>query len=268
MAFKAETAPPKAFSRRFQNLRTITALILREMSSKYGRSPGGYVWAILEPVGMIVVMSLAFSIVLRVPSLGTSFILFYATGLMPYRMYQEAQSVTATAVGYSKALLVYPVVSYADAILARLILAFMTQLMVSTVVLAAAIMFLDVSVQISFGPILTAFSLAALLGFGLGCINCLLFGLFPIWKSLFQTASRPLMILSAVIYIYEDVPEFAQEILWYNPLAHITGLSRSGFYSYYEPTYISVLYVLGLALTFLFFGVLILRRNYRKLMVL
>ena len=31
---------------RFATLRTITALILREMATTYGRSPGGYVWAI------------------------------------------------------------------------------------------------------------------------------------------------------------------------------------------------------------------------------
>ena len=38
---------------RFRALRTITALILREMGSTYGMSPGGYVWAVLQPVGMV-----------------------------------------------------------------------------------------------------------------------------------------------------------------------------------------------------------------------
>ena len=35
---------------RVQTFRTISALIMREMQTTYGRSPGGYLWAVLEPV--------------------------------------------------------------------------------------------------------------------------------------------------------------------------------------------------------------------------
>jgi capsular polysaccharide transport system permease protein len=261
-------APGKIYKRRFQNLRTITALILREMSSTYGRSPGGYVWAVLEPLAMILVMSVAFSFLFRSPSLGTNFFLFYATGLMPFRMYQECQQVTAAALRYSRALLVYPVVSFADALFARLILAVMTQLMVSCLVLSGAVIFLDVQLVLDFGPILGAFLLAAVLGFGVGTLNCLLFDLYPIWKSTFTAITRPLMILSAVIYIYEDLPRVAQNILWFNPLVHVTGLSRSGYYTYYEPDYVAPIYVLLIALPAMFMGILFLRKYYRKILMI
>ncbi|MEL6475009.1 MAG: sugar ABC transporter permease, partial [Pseudomonadota bacterium] len=33
--------------RRFASLRSIIALMLREMATSYGRSPGGYLWAVL-----------------------------------------------------------------------------------------------------------------------------------------------------------------------------------------------------------------------------
>lgn len=259
-------AGPTHFKRRYQNLRTITALILREMSSKYGRSPGGYIWAVLEPIMMIMVLSVAFSFLFRTPSLGTNFILFYATGIMPYRMFQECQSVTSGAISYSKALLAYPVVSVADAVLARMILAVMTQLMVSYLILTGVIMLLDVQLVLDFGPIVTAFALAAILGFGVGTLNSVLFAFFPIYKSLYSAATRPLLILSAVIYIYEDLPEIAQAVLWYNPLIHLTGLSRTGYYSYYEPTYIMVTYVAAVGLIVLMFGILLLRRYYRQML--
>ncbi|MEM6388775.1 MAG: ABC transporter permease [Pseudomonadota bacterium] len=268
MAPQTPTLPNTPYKRRFQNLRTITALILREMSSTYGRSPGGYIWAVIEPVLLIVVMAVAFSLLLRSPSLGTNFVLFYATAMMPFRMYQECQSVTSSAVRYSQALLVYPVVSFADALLARVILAFLKQAMVSYLVLGGIIMVLDVRLVLDFGPILISFVLAALLGFGVGSLNCLLFDMFPVWKSLFSAATRPLMIMSAIIYIYEDVPRIAQDFLWYNPLAHISGLVRTGFYDYYQPTYISIIYVVLIALFTLCGGLLLLRRHYRKLMVL
>ena len=268
MAFNSMPLPQSRPKRRFQNLRTITALMLREMTATYGRSPGGYIWAVLEPVGMIVILSIAFSFLLRSPSLGTSFVLFYATGVMPFRMYMEIYRVTAFAIRYSKSLLVYPVVSYIDALLARLILAILTQMMVNCLVFAGIWAFVDVRLALEFGPIFLAFSAAVVLGFGIGTINCLLFELFPVWKSVWNALNRPLILISAVIYIYEDLPRFAQDILWWNPLVHLTGLTRAGVYSYYEPTYISMTFVLGIGMTALVFGLLFLRRHYRKILMI
>ena len=76
---------------RFSTLRTVLALMLREMSTTYGRSPGGYLWAILEPAGGIAMMSVAFGLVLRSPSLGTNFPIFYATGYLPFMMYMRGR---------------------------------------------------------------------------------------------------------------------------------------------------------------------------------
>ncbi|WP_425053992.1 ABC transporter permease [Psychromarinibacter sp. S121] len=267
------SGPPPALlkarpQRRFQNLRTITALVLREMASTYGRSPGGYIWAILEPLGMILVLSLAFGLMFRTPSLGTDFVLFYATGFLPYRMYTDCQQVTSNALRYSRGLLVYPAVSYMDALLARLILSVMTQLLVSFLILSGVIWFHEIRLLLDVVPVLTAFALAAFLGFGIGTLNCLLFELYPVWKSVWGMVTRPLMIVSAVIYIYEDLPEFARNFLWFNPLAHLTGLSRTGFFSYYQATYVSIPYVLAIALGTTFFGLLLLRRYHRRLMTL
>ena len=52
------SAPPKPGRPRFQNLRVIYALILREMGAKFGRSAGGYAWAIAEPLGGILLLAI------------------------------------------------------------------------------------------------------------------------------------------------------------------------------------------------------------------
>ena len=68
---------------RFQRLRVLFALMVREMGTTFGRSWGGYFWAIAEPLGGILLLSLAFGLALRTPPLGSSFMLFYATGYIP-----------------------------------------------------------------------------------------------------------------------------------------------------------------------------------------
>ena len=57
------------------------------------------------------------------------------------------------------------------------------------------------------------------------------------------------------------MPTVYQAILWWNPLIHVTGLMRSGFYSTYEANYVSMPYVLAFAGTLFLVGGWLLRRH-------
>ena len=70
-------------------LRVVSALVVREMGTSFGRSAGGYFWAVVEPLGGIVLLAIAFSMALSTPPMGTSFMLFYATGIVPFGMYNR-----------------------------------------------------------------------------------------------------------------------------------------------------------------------------------
>ena len=246
--------------------RTIGALILREMGSTYGRSPGGYVWALLEPIGMILLLSMAFSLLLRSPSLGTSFLLFYATGFLPFQIYQKLENKVNGALNYSKSLLAYPRVTWLDAILARAILNFLTMAMVFFLVITGVLLTIDSRTIIDVVPIVTALAMMVLLGFGAGLMNGVLKGLFPVWKQIWGIASRPLFIASGLFFIYEDLPPIAQDILWWNPLFHGTGLARTGFYPTYDASYVSLPYCFGFGLVLTALGLLLMRSHYKRVL--
>lgn len=246
--------------------RTVSALMLREMGSRYGRSPGGYLWAILEPIGMIIIMAVAFSLLLRSPSLGNSFILFYATGYVPFNLFIKISQTVAAGIRYSKPLLTYPAVSWIDAIFARALLNFLTNALVAVILFAMLIAVLDLQVVFRIGFVLEAFAMAFLMGLGIGMLNCVIMGFVPVWETIWGIITRPLFLASGVLIIYEDVPRTVQEILIWNPLLHISGIMRMGFYSTYAPQYISYPFVLFVALALVVFGMLLLRRHYRWLL--
>lgn len=245
---------------RYRGLRTVVALILREMSTTYGRSPGGYIWAILQPVAMIVLLTLAFSFLLRAPSLGTSFVLFYATGFMVLRMFQEVSTAVGAAISFNQALLAYPRVTYVDTLVSRSILAVLTQIMVSAIIFTGVFIVEDIRAILDFGPILLTYAMTTLLAVGIGTFNAYMSFSFPVYKMIWGVLTRPLMLVSGVFYIYEDLPMVVQNILWFNPLVHLTGLIRTGFYSTYDPGYISLIYVALLGVIPGFFGILLLRK--------
>lgn len=260
-----DTDPMQA--RSFKTPRTVMALILREMTTSYGRSPGGYLWALLEPVGAVAMITMVFSLGLRLrsPSLGTSFVLFYATGMMSFQIYQRVQSKVTKSITFSRPLLFYPGVTYMDTIFARFILNYLTQLAAFCLVMGGVIGFFDTRAVLELVPILTALAMSGILALGVGTLNAYLMPSFPLWTSLWGIATAPLFFLSSVFYTYEDLPTIGKDILWYNPIVHIVGMMRRGFYPNYDSIWVSKTYVFGLSLLLLFFGVLLLGRYHRDI---
>ncbi|MDO6586846.1 ABC transporter permease [Salipiger sp. 1_MG-2023] len=258
--------PVNAKRRRFATLRTIIALMLREMSTRYGASPGGYVWAIAEPLGAIVVLTVVFSMVAVAPPLGNSFPLFYATGYLPFTAYLTLSSSTASLIQFSRPLLLYPTVTWVDALFARLLLNTVAELMVGFLLFTSIMLLSETRSTLQFAPILTAMAELVLFALGVGLVNCVISGLYPVWNQVWSIVTRPLFLASGIFFTYESLPSAAQDILWWNPLMHISGIFRSGFYPTYEPQYVSHAYVVGIGLGLTALGVLLLGRFHRDIL--
>ncbi|WP_425074081.1 ABC transporter permease [Sagittula sp. S175] len=264
--------PPRPARRRrlprLATLRAIAALILREMATTYGRSPGGYAWAVLEPVAGIALLTVVFSMSFHAPALGASFAMFYATGMLPFILFTDITGKLAQALNYSKQLLAYPRVTFVDAILARFVLNLMTQLMVGYIVLGGIMLVFETRVQPDGLTIARAYGLAALLALGVGTLNSYLTVRLPIWQRIWSIAMRPLFLLSCVFFLFDGIPQPFRDWLWYNPLIHLVGLMRRGFYASYDAPYVSEVYLLTVGLGTLVTGLLLLRRDHKMLLEL
>lgn len=246
---------------RFQRLRVLFALVVREMNTKFGRSYGGYIWAIAEPLGGVMLLNLAFSLTVRRPPLGTSFPLFYATGIVPFFLFTGVAGAVASAIATNRGLLHYPVVSPLDAVFGKFILNFLTMMVVGILLTTGIILIWRVPVTLDPLAALTGFTLNGLLGLGVGTLNCVLFGLFPTWRNVWNVLTKPLFIVSGTFFIFENAPPAFQHIMWWNPLVHGVALVRAGFYGSYDPYYVSIPYVLAVAGSLFVIGAYLLRRH-------
>lgn len=254
-------------ARKFRTGRTIFALIMREMSTSYGRSPGGYAWAIIEPVLALTVLTTIFSFFLRMPPLGDSFPLFYATGYLPFMLFNDIANKTATSLNYSRNLLKYPAVTFVDALIARGFLHLLTHILVGYIMFLGMFIILDLRIGPDYTQIALAYLLGALLGFGVGCFNCYVMMTFPVWERIWQIITRPLIFISGMFIPFETMPKIAQDILWWNPLIHIVGVLRKGMYApSYEGAYLSILFPIFISLMLMALGLLLLWRNHQNLL--
>jgi capsular polysaccharide transport system permease protein len=258
--FRALLAPPRPRVR-LQWLRVLFALVVREMSTKFGRSWGGYLWAVAEPLGGILMLTLAFSFAFRSPPLGTNFALFYATGIIPFFLYSHVTSSVGQAITTNRGLLTYPVVGPLDAVMAKFIVDFMTMLITGLLLFSAIILYYDLPLSLDVVAIFNGFLLMGLLGLGFGTLNCVIFRFWPTWRHIWNVLTKPLFLVSCMFYTFESLPPQAQRLMWYNPLCHGIGMVRSGFYSGYDALYVSPLYVLGVALSSFLVGAYLLRRH-------
>lgn len=266
---RAERQPrlrPVHKQRSFASLRSITALVLREMSTSYGRSPGGYFWAVAEPVGGIMLLTLIFSLGFRTPALGTNFAIFYATGVVPFVAFNSIANKTANSIRQAKSLLAYPAVTFMDAMLAKVFFNVVTQLLVAYIVFTFIMVTQDTRTDPQILGIALAFIMSFTLAIGVGALNCFLFTAFPWWQQVWSILTRPLFLLSCIFFVFDNVPDVAKPYLWFNPLVHVVGQMRRSFYPSYSGDYVSYLYVFALGLVLAVIGVALLQRYHRDLL--
>lgn len=248
----------------FVTARVVTALILREMTSTYGRKPGGYLWAVLEPVAGIALMSWVFSLALRKPQLGTDFMMFYATGMMPFWVVTQVSARVSQSLRYSRQLLTYPRVTVLDALVARYVLNIMLLLLVSYLVIGGTRLVKDTGTMVDLPRVMLGFAMAASLAAGIGSLNCVLMTAFPLYGTFWGIATRPLMILSGVILMVDGLPRPYRSWLLWNPIVHVVAEVRAGFYFGYHPSFVSPVYVFGVSMVLLVAGILFTWRFHRE----
>lgn len=251
--------------RRFASLRAISALILREMQTSHGRSAGGYMWAIAEPVGGIVLLTLIFSMGFRVPPMGTNFAIFYATGVVPFMAYLDVSGKVASSIRYSKPLLAYPAVTFVDALIARILFNSVTQILVAVLIFTGICWFMDTRTDPQLDQVALGMLMALLLAAGVGTMNCFMFEAVNWWQPLWAILMRPIFLVSCIFFIFDDIPQPYRDYLWWNPLVHVVGQMRHAFYPNYSGDYISYTYQFGISLSLLALGLALLVQYHRDL---
>lgn len=249
------------------SVRTVVALMLREMSTSYGRSALGYVWAFAEPVGGILLLAVFFSLMLQAPALGVSFPLFYASGFVPFMMYLDVSQKLSVALRFSMPLLFYPRVTLLDALLARFFLNAAVQLSVAALVIGAITAFDSVDSSVDITALLQGATMALMLAAGVGTLNCYLLSAFPFWERVWAVLNRPLFLVSGIVFLPDEIALPYRDWLLWNPLVHVIGAFRSGLYVTYDADFVSTEYVLTVSAITGCIGMMLLGLYYRRILM-
>ncbi|MCK5896027.1 MAG: ABC transporter permease [Cocleimonas sp.] len=235
-------------------------MILRETRTRYGKTRIGYLWALFEPLAHMLIFAAIFSFIGRSSPLGGSVAMLVLTGLFPYNLFSNLATQLMNAVDSNKVLLSYPHVTPFDVMVARTILEIATQIVVFSFVLIILVVqdLWDMRVG-SVIDVIMVVLVGTALGVGFGLINAVLAFKFPSYANIFGMIMRPMYFLSGIFFVVGYMSTDIQDIMYYNPVAHLIEWFRSAMYVGYESRFLSKPYLLGFTLTVVFFGLLLLR---------
>jgi len=241
----------------------LCALILRETHVRFGFTRLGFLWVLIEPMAHALGLSLIYYLMGRSSPVGGSVVVFFITGLLPFFLWNKVSRRLITSFTSDRPLLLMPIVTRLDILVARALMegAAWIVVTVSVLTLLVANGFCDPPYDIA--RVCQASAVTFLLGFGVGTINATVTTLFRSWQNIFTIVTRPLYLASGVFYLIDELPYAAREVLSWNPIVHSVEWFRSAFYPSYTTMTLDTDYLVKWAIATFVIG-LVLERLARR----
>jgi lipopolysaccharide transport system permease protein/teichoic acid transport system permease protein len=240
----------------------ITAMVIREIKSRYVGTFGGLLWSVINPLMMILVYWLVFSVGFKVqPSGNVPFIVVFLCGLMPWLTFSEAMTTSTNAL-IANAHLVTKTVFPTEILPIVYLLASLITHGIMLIVLVIVLLMNKISLSIynfQFLYYLFALSMFAL---GLGWISS---AANVFWKDVghgFGVVLNMWFWLTPIVWDVGIMPQKYQYIIKLNPLYYIVEGYRSSFI-YHLPVwhnYRLAIYFWIVCLSVFFCGVFVFRK--------
>lgn len=246
--------------------RVIGALILRDVKTRFGGNPFNYLLAIGWPLGHIAILLIIYTLAGRVAPYGSSALQFFATGVLPFLIFNYPARFVMLSVAFNAPLLGFPIVTLLDLILARIILEIVSACAVIMIV-AATLYCLGVDVMpVDRVQAVAALCATLLLATGVGVLNSLIAKKFVAWQLAFVVFMIALYMASGIIFLPDSLPDWIRDILAWNPLLQAVTWFRSAYYEGYGSLHLDRRYLVIFGLMTLVMGFVLERLSRRWLL--
>jgi ABC-type polysaccharide/polyol phosphate export permease len=239
------------------NRELIWALALKELRVRYKRSALGFMWALLNPLMMMVILTVVFSHIMRLPV--QSYAIFLLSALLPWTFFSQALSYAVESIVGNGELLKKVKVAKAVFPLAAVISNVLNFLMsLVPLVLILAVLRFPLHWTWIFLPV----PMLALFLFTLGCgFLCATLNVFYRDMShIVQIVLQAWFYLSPVMYSLEFLPQRFRGLFRLNPMLYLLNEFRMAIYYGQMPTARSIAASLAIGLGFLIAGYGLFRR--------
>jgi len=231
-------------------------MVGREVKTRYKQSILGYFWVILNPLAQMIVMSFAFSIILRIPTNAAGNIpysIFLFVALLPWNLFSNSlSSATASLVGSSS--LITKVYFPRTILVLSTILAKIVDFLFASIILIIYMIIYQVPININILWIIPIFIIQQIFTIGLSLFFAAANLLYRDIQYLLTLILLLWMYITPVIYPADLVPEKYRIVFQLNPMAVIVNAYRQTILGGGAPNYSSLLIACLLSIFVLLLG--------------
>jgi capsular polysaccharide transport system permease protein len=237
--------------------RSVKALVIRDMMLRYGRNNIGFLWVVVEPMILTAGVLLMFSIIKSQYEHGTHVLSMVLTGYMPLTLWRHTSNPGVALLQRSSGVLYHRNITVLDVFLARMILEGIGTTAALTLVYSLLWVAGIVAPIAKPSHVIAAWALLWWLGSSVALIIAALSEGSEVAERFVQPFQYLTVPLSGIFFMIDWLPERAQRIIAYNPIANCIEFFRDGFFgdtvqTFYDPGYIILvtlfLFLLGLVL--------------------
>jgi capsular polysaccharide transport system permease protein len=241
----------------------IYALLLRELSSRFGKSRGGFLWVLFEPIAHLLVPIFIFGFIRQRLMPGVDYPVFLVYGFLPFLLFKAICLQIVNGVNAGQGLLSYRQVLLMDVFIAKALAHCVIQAIVFILVLSGLAMFGYEVLPARPIELAGVLALTVILGFGLGVVFAALTSLVPDARPVIQVMFMPLYFASGILFPVARFPDQWVQWMAINPVLHLVELTRVTGIERYEPMeFLSLTYPLLLALVVTIVGLMLYRLRY------
>ncbi|MEK7995139.1 MAG: sugar ABC transporter permease [Planctomycetota bacterium] len=224
-------------------MRSIHALIVRDVMMRYGREHLGFVWVVLEPMLLTSGVLIVWSLIRPSHEHGIRLVGLVITGYMPLTLWRHETNAALLLFRRSTSMLYHRHLTLLDIFLSRMLLEFAgtTAALLFVYFVLVVSGFLDPVQDISLA--IAGWLMMGWLAFGVAAITVVLTELYEIAERFVQPFQYLQLPISGTFFLVDWLPYDAQQVIWYNPSVHCYEMFRGGFFGSSIVTYYSVPYV-------------------------
>jgi ABC-type polysaccharide/polyol phosphate export permease len=213
----------------------IWQLVRRDVLTRYKRSVLGIAWTLLNPLGMMLVLTVAFSQILRFDTL-YGYAAFVLSGLIAWNFFSQSTTAAMVNLVWGGGLLsrIYiPRASFAVAAVGTA----MVNILLALIPLLVVNLITGVPITPAFLFVPVPLLLLACFSLGLGLLLSTSAVYFPDVAEMYQIVLSAWFYLTPIIYPIEALPEQLQFWIRFNPMYQLLNLFRLAVYYGRFPTW-------------------------------
>ena len=247
--------------------RVISALMIRELNTRFGRENIGFLWIMAEPLLFAGLVAVVWRFMKGPEEHGVSVIAFVVSGYLPLTLFRHAVSRSVSAFVANGSLLYHRQIKIVDFILVRFLIE-MFGGMLAYVVISGALIYFDLfPVPADFGLLIAGWMIYSFFTLSLCLIIAPLSEMSEVLEKFIPVTTYIMIPFSGTFNMTSWLVPKAQEVMFWSPPVHAMEMMRAGIFGDLVQPHYDVTVPIVFSMTCVLIGLALCRRVRRTLVV-